>query len=120
MEQPQQQQARPRSKSNFSFHSDKSRDTPSRAKHERKESASEKRKTHYDPTTKANPNAAMNEAQPSMPATLLPASTSSGLDSVLANPLTVAAALEKPTLQSLRSFQHSDSAGNPIGGSPSP
>lgn len=87
-----QQQARPRSKSTFSFHSDKSHhDSPSKSsKHERKESASEKRKTHYDPTTKANPNAAMNEAQP------------------------IAAALEKPTLQSLRSFQHTDTAGNLI------
>ncbi|KAH7399375.1 hypothetical protein BKA66DRAFT_162449 [Pyrenochaeta sp. MPI-SDFR-AT-0127] len=89
MEQPQQQ-ARPRSKSTFSFHSDKSRNTPSTPKHERKVSAGDKRKTHYDPTTKANPNAAMEEAQP------------------------IAAALEKPTLQSLRSFQHNDAAGNLI------
>lgn len=72
MEAPQQA-ARPRSKSNFSFHSDKSRDNPSRhskqesrPKNERRESALDKRKTHYDPTTKANPNAAMEEAQPSM------------------------------------------------------
>ncbi len=36
-----------------------------KSKHSRKESDSERRKTHYDPTTKANPNAAMNEAQPS-------------------------------------------------------
>ncbi|KAF1840012.1 uncharacterized protein K460DRAFT_215127 [Cucurbitaria berberidis CBS 394.84] len=84
------QQERPRSKSTFSYHSGKSHDSPSKSKHERKESASEKRKTHYDPSTKANPNAAMNEAQP------------------------IAAALEKPTLQSLRSFQHNDAAGNPI------
>ncbi|KAF2855508.1 hypothetical protein T440DRAFT_156367 [Plenodomus tracheiphilus IPT5] len=87
--------SRPRAKSSaFSFHSDKSRDNPSSpgksSKHERKISESEKRKTHYDPNTKANPNAAMNEIQP------------------------IAAALEKPTLQSLRSFQHSDSAGNVI------
>ncbi|KAJ4372255.1 hypothetical protein N0V83_004029 [Neocucurbitaria cava] len=87
MEQPQQQ-ARPRSKSTFSFHSDKSHhhDSPSKSKHERKQSD----KVHYDSSTKANPNAAMNEAQP------------------------IAAALEKPTLQSLRSFQHNDAAGNPI------
>ncbi|KAH9879113.1 hypothetical protein J1614_002548 [Plenodomus biglobosus] len=94
-QQPPGQQARPRAKSSaFSFHSDKSRDHPSSpskaSKHERKISESEKRKIHYDPNTKANPNAAMNEIQP------------------------IAAALEKPTLQSLRSFQHSDSAGNVI------
>ncbi|KAI8940155.1 hypothetical protein NX059_003866 [Plenodomus lindquistii] len=85
---------RPRAKSNaFSFHSDKSRDKPSspgKSKHDRKVSESEKLKTHYDPNTKANPNAAMNELQP------------------------IAAALEKPTLESLRSFQHSDSSGNII------
>lgn len=85
-----QQQARPRAKSTLSFGSNKSRDTPSSPKHERKISESERRKTHYDPNTKANPNAAMEEMQP------------------------VAAALEKPTLASLRSFQHRDSAGNDI------
>ncbi|KAF2750733.1 hypothetical protein M011DRAFT_182019 [Sporormia fimetaria CBS 119925] len=47
-------------------------------------------KQHLGGTTKADPNAAMNEVQP------------------------VAAALEKPTLQSLRSFRHTDSNGNPI------
>ncbi|CBX95529.1 hypothetical protein IAQ61_004361 [Plenodomus lingam] len=83
--QPPASASRPRAKSSaFSFHSDKS------SKHERKISEGEKRKTHYDPNTKANPNAAMNEIQP------------------------IAAALEKPTLQSLRSFQHTDSTGNPI------
>lgn len=89
-----QQQQRPRSSTHFSFRSDKSNDlhpTKSKqSKHERKVSDSERRKTHYDPTTKANPNAAMEEAQP------------------------IAAALEKPTLQSLRSFQHTDSTGMPI------
>ncbi|KAJ4325842.1 hypothetical protein N0V94_000404 [Neodidymelliopsis sp. IMI 364377] len=96
---PQQQataphQGRPRTKSNtFSFRSQGSDDSPSSPnskKHSRKVSDSERRKTHYDPSTKANPNAAMNEAQP------------------------IAAALEKPTLQSLRSFQHSDANGNLI------
>jgi hypothetical protein len=33
----------------------------------------------------------------------------------ISNTCTVAAALEKPTLQSLRSFQHTDTNGNPIG-----
>ena len=88
-------QARPRAKSGaFSFRSQGSADDSNsspKGKHARKESDSERRKTHYDPTTKANPNAAMNEAQP------------------------IAAALEKPTLQSLRSFQHSDVDGNLIG-----
>ncbi|KAH6638131.1 hypothetical protein C7974DRAFT_390933 [Boeremia exigua] len=87
------EQGRARAKSNtFSFRSHTSDDAPksTKSKHARKESDSERRKTHYDPTTKANPNAAMNEAQP------------------------IAAALEKPTLQSLRSFQHSDVDGNPI------
>lgn len=60
-----QQQARPRAKSTLSFNSNKSRDAPSSPKHERKISESERRKTHYDPNTKANPNAAMNEIQPS-------------------------------------------------------
>lgn len=85
---------RPRASTHFSFRSDRSNElSPSKSrtsKHERKVSDSERRKTHYDPTTKANPNAAMNEAQP------------------------IAAALEKPTLQSLRSFQHTDAQGNPI------
>ncbi|XPS93702.1 hypothetical protein M3J09_003045 [Ascochyta lentis] len=91
-------QGRARAKSNaFSFRSQGSADNSNpnnsaspKSKHTRKESDSERRKTHYDPTTKANPNAAMNEAQP------------------------IAAALEKPTLQSLRSFQHSDADGNLI------
>jgi hypothetical protein len=69
MQQPQQAQ-RPRANTHFSFRSDKSNElSPSKsrtsAKHERKVSDSERRKTHYDPSTKANPNAAMNEAQPS-------------------------------------------------------
>jgi hypothetical protein len=60
-------QARPHSKSGFSFRSDKSgSDSKS---HKRKESlletTAEKRKTHMSSTTKANPNAALNEAQPS-------------------------------------------------------
>ncbi|KAF2799090.1 hypothetical protein K505DRAFT_321343 [Melanomma pulvis-pyrius CBS 109.77] len=86
---------RERSKSTFSFKSDKSHKSHhsnDKHKHERhlSETAEEKRRTHLTSTTKANPNAAMNEAQP------------------------IAAALEKPTLQSLRSFQHTDPDGNPI------
>jgi hypothetical protein len=87
MEHPTQQHPRQRG---LSFHSNKSRDPPapkspkSPPKHERKYSE------HLDPNSKADPNNAMNELQP------------------------IAAALEKPTLQSLRSFQHTDSAGNPI------
>jgi hypothetical protein len=94
MEHAAQEAQRPRANTHFSFRSDKSNElqpTKSKqSKHERKVSESERRKTHYDPSTKANPNAAMNEAQP------------------------IAAALEKPTLQSLRSFQHKDSQGNDI------
>lgn len=71
--QSQQQGQRPRAGTNFSFrsdksnelHSTKSRQSHKQNKHERKVSDSERRQTHYDPTSKANPNAAMNEAQPS-------------------------------------------------------
>lgn len=69
---PRPEQGRARAKSGaFSFRSQNSEDNNShpkspKSKHSRKESDSERRKTHYDPTTKANPNAAMNEAQPSM------------------------------------------------------
>ncbi|KAJ4359346.1 hypothetical protein N0V95_002270 [Ascochyta clinopodiicola] len=89
------EQGRARASTGFSFRSHGSADNSNataspKSKHTRKESDSERRKTHYDPSTKANPNAAMNEAQP------------------------IAAALEKPTLQSLRSFQHTDSDGNLI------
>jgi hypothetical protein len=70
MAQPQQDAQRPRAGTHFSFRSDRSNElSPTKSKqskHERKVSDSERRKTHYDPTTKANPNAAMNEAQPSM------------------------------------------------------
>lgn len=89
MERPQ---PRPRSKSAFSFKSDKSASSRHEKHHKDhfRESAEEKRRGHLTATTKANPNAAMNEDQP------------------------IAAALEKPTLQSLRSFQHTDVNGNPI------
>ncbi|KAF2009833.1 hypothetical protein BU24DRAFT_414295 [Aaosphaeria arxii CBS 175.79] len=92
-------QQRPRSKSTFSFKSDKSHGSnPNHDKHHHhlphhhhiRESAEDKRKSHLTPHTKADPNAAMTEVQP------------------------IAAALEKPTLQSLRSFQHVDSNGAPI------
>jgi hypothetical protein len=80
---------RPRSKSTFSFKSDKSAHSKEQPHHLR-ESPEEKRRSHLGERSKANPNAAMNEAQP------------------------IAAALEKPTLQSLRSFHHNDANGNPI------
>lgn len=73
MGQSPQEAQRPRAGTHFSFRSDRSNElSPTKSKsskqtkHERKVSDSERRKTHYDPTTKANPNAAMNEAQPSM------------------------------------------------------
>ncbi|KAF2739318.1 hypothetical protein EJ04DRAFT_356861 [Polyplosphaeria fusca] len=87
MERPQQ---RPRSKSTFSFKSDKSHGSNKQKKEQYHESPEDKRRSHLTSTTKANPNAAMTEIQP------------------------IAAALEKPTLQSLRSFQHTDMEGNPI------
>jgi hypothetical protein len=66
------EQGRARAKSGaFSFRSQGSEDSSNpaskspKSKHSRKESDSERRKNHYDPSTKANPNAAMNEAQPS-------------------------------------------------------
>lgn len=101
----------------FSFHSDKSRDPPGSpksaskaSKHERKHSD----RDHYDPNTKTNPNAAMNELQPSMSCHVM--SLQSRLVRISADAFfTGTAALEKPTLQSLRSFQHTDNAGNPIG-----
>ncbi|KAH7123705.1 hypothetical protein B0J11DRAFT_550556 [Dendryphion nanum] len=95
MERPDQ---RPRSKSTFSFKSDKSHGSRGKSvdktnhfhSHSSHETPEQKRRSHLSPTGKADPNAAMNEVQP------------------------VAAALEKPTLQSLRSFQHTDRNGNPI------
>lgn len=79
-----------------------------------KETAEEKRRSHFTLTKKANPNAAMNEAQPSM-------SSGPRLDSCRllhdhsADVFEVAAQLEESTLVSLRSVQHTDSNGNPIG-----
>ncbi len=59
---------RPRSKSTFSFKSDKSDKSvkaPKLPKEKLTESAAEKHQNHLSTTTKANPNAAMEEAQPS-------------------------------------------------------
>lgn len=64
---------RQRSDTHFSFRSNKSNDSPGKSKHEKKDSAT---KIHYDPKGKANPNAAMEEAQPSMTA---PQSSCSGV-----------------------------------------
>jgi len=103
------QQGRPRSKSNFSFKSDHSQQSAGQIKHERKPSDSYK--PHLNSSGKADPNAAMNESQPSRwySARLV------FFLSLSADLVPVAAALEKPTLQSLRSFQHTDKYGNPIG-----
>lgn len=120
---PQQQQqhqlpheGRPRSKSTFSFKSHHSHGSDSNrldkktseSGHARK--ASDTYKPHLNTTGKADPNAAMNESQPSTFSL-----SSSWCCGRIANVLAVAAALEKPTLQSLRSFQHTDKDGNPIG-----
>jgi hypothetical protein len=62
----QRQAMRPRSKSAFSVTSDKSHSSRRSADKERfRESHDEKRKLAFSNTTKANPNAAMNELQPS-------------------------------------------------------
>ncbi|KAJ9669051.1 hypothetical protein H2201_000877 [Coniosporium apollinis] len=90
MEAPKQ---RPRSKSTFSFKSDKSEKSskaPKLPKEKLTESAAEKHQNHLSTTTKANPNAAMEEAQP------------------------IAAALEKPTLALLRASSYTDRHGNLI------
>lgn len=68
MERPQE--ARPRSKSTFSFKSNKSHDShgvrnETHHGHQR-HSSKDEHKPHFGPTTKADPNAAMNEVQPSM------------------------------------------------------
>jgi len=66
MESPQQ---RPRSKSVFSFKSDKSNSSASKqakfTKEQLKETKEEKFRNRIGLKSKANPNAAMNEAQPS-------------------------------------------------------
>lgn len=64
---PQREPMRPRSKSAFSITSDKSNHSRRSADKEKlRESHDEKRKLQFSNTTKANPNAAMNELQPSM------------------------------------------------------
>ncbi|KAK0650479.1 Uncharacterized protein DIS24_g6715 [Lasiodiplodia hormozganensis] len=87
---------RPRSKSGFSFKSEKSDKSHGSDKIHRPkikdlhESSVEKHKRQLSGTSKANPNAAMEEAQP------------------------IAAALEAPTLGSLRAMTHKDIDGSPI------
>ena len=99
--------SRPRSKSAFSFRSDRS--TPSKHESLSKEStgavSDDRRKSQLASATKANPNAAMNEAQPS---------TLVAFARIPPDESAVAAALEAPTLQPLRSLQHTDAGGNPI------
>lgn len=88
---PQREPMRPRSKSAFSITSDKSNHSRRSADKEKlRESHDEKRKLQFSNTTKANPNAAMNELQP------------------------IAQALEKATMGSLRASQYFDMHGTPI------
>lgn len=62
----QRAEERPRPKSTFSFRSDRSGSTAKSSKRETLvESHEEKRKTYLSSTTKANPNAAITELQPS-------------------------------------------------------
>lgn len=107
--------ARPRSNSKFSFKSDKSGSVKNtKPKIDLKETAEEKRRSHFTLTKKANPNAAINEAQPSMfPCPCLDICCL--LHDHSADVFEVAAQLEESTLVSLRSVQHTDSNGNPIG-----
>ncbi|KAK8181549.1 hypothetical protein HDK77DRAFT_486043 [Phyllosticta capitalensis] len=90
------QHQRPRSKSGFSFKSEKSDKSHDSEPGKRpkikdlRETPAEKHKRHLSGNTKANPNAAMEEAQP------------------------VAQQLEAATLGSLRAIQHKDEHGNPI------
>lgn len=64
---PQREPLRPRSKSTFSITSNHSNQSRRSADKEKlRESHDEKRKLAFSNTTKANPNAAMNELQPSM------------------------------------------------------
>lgn len=105
----QRAQARPRPKSTFSFRSDKSSSTARSSKRETLvESHEEKRKTYLSSTTKANPNAAITEQQPGKSIAQFSISNNP------ANCSVVAAALEKPTLASLRGGSYNDQYGNPI------
>ncbi|KAF2674662.1 hypothetical protein BT63DRAFT_16720 [Microthyrium microscopicum] len=90
----QRPNTRPRTKSGFSFRRSLSNKSSETSSHKRKESheesPSDKRKTHMSQTTKANPNAAISEAQP------------------------IAQALEKTTITSLANIRCNDIHGNPI------
>ena len=69
---PQREPMRPRSKSAFSITSDKSNHSRRSADKEKlRESHEEKKRLQFSNTTKANPNAAINEMQPSMSSPLL-------------------------------------------------
>ncbi|GME66376.1 Transcription factor [Neofusicoccum parvum] len=87
---------RPRSKSGFSFKSDRSDKSHGSDKYHKPkvtdlhETHEEKHKRHLSGNTKANPNAAMEEAQP------------------------IAEALKASTLGSLRAMEHKDVDGSPI------
>ena len=104
---PQRQPARPRSKSGFSITSDRSETSKRSGK---RESHDEKRKLGLSDTTKANPNAAMNELQPSM----IPCPTLDCFVNCNSNMYTVQQQLEKATIGSLREGQYVDIHGNPI------
>jgi hypothetical protein len=103
---PSSRPQRSRTKTGFSVRSDRS--SNSGKSHGKKpslvETSAEKRKRHLSANTKANPNNAMNEAQPGgylipYPFTLT---------------VVVALALEKATLMSLQNLQCNDVYGNPI------
>ncbi|KAF2459991.1 hypothetical protein BDY21DRAFT_361857 [Lineolata rhizophorae] len=85
-------EGRPRSKSGFSFKSEKSHTSggSKNNKEHLRETHEEKLRRHFGKESKADPNAAMSEAQP------------------------MQAALERGTMSSLSSVQHLDMNGNPI------
>ncbi|KAJ9624961.1 hypothetical protein H2203_004912 [Taxawa tesnikishii (nom. ined.)] len=104
MDQSQSPGERPRARSRgISFRSDKS--SGSKPKVDISETAAEKarRDSIWKGGSKANPNAAMSEAQP-------------GVDekAPVADTPKAAAVFEKSTLASLRSIEHKDADGNPI------
>jgi hypothetical protein len=107
----QQPEGRPRSRSVLSFGSQKSNDGS--GKIDLTETQKERHARRM--TTKADPNNAINEAQPGQwnSTTLFESNRDLQTETHL-----VAQALEKPTIESLRSMQHRDAYGNIISEEP--
>jgi hypothetical protein len=103
----QRQGMRPRSKSAFSITSDSSKRSGNKEK--LRESHDEKAKLAFSNTTKANPNAAMNELQPSEFSWW-----KGDVGSWKVNVTAVAQQLEKATIASLRASTYFDMHGTAI------